>query len=258
MPRTIHLAIDGPVARVTLDHPGKLNAMTKAMWHRFAEVWRDLSADSHVRCVLLTGAGSAFCPGNDIGEFAAERSTAPLARALSAVMNTGRDAMRACPHIIIARIDGACVGGGLEIAAMADLRIASARSRFGAPLNRLGLTMAYEEMAPIARLASRGTMVEMLVEGRLFSAAEAQARGLVERVVPDETLDTEVEATLARIVGGPPLVHRWHKQFLDRLLSGVPLTPADHDVHYEAFETEDYRIGWTSFLARTEPRFVGR
>lgn len=254
----ILLTVEGSVAHVTLSQPDKLNAMTRDMWVRFRDVWHDVSADDRVRCVLLTGAGRGFCPGNDIGEFQRDRSTADKARALSAVMNAGREAMLACPHIVVARIDGACVGGGLEIAAMADMRIASARSRFGAPLNRLGLSMAYEEMLPIWRLTTRPTMVEMLVEGRIFDAQEAKARGLVNRVVADGQLDAEVEETLARIVAGPPLVHRWHKRFFNRLQAGGPLTDADHDEHYLAFDTEDYRIGWTSFLAKTKPEFTGR
>jgi enoyl-CoA hydratase/carnithine racemase len=254
----ILLTVDGPIARVTLSQPDKLNAMTRDMWLQFREVWATVSANDAVRCVLLTGAGRGFCPGNDIGEFERDRSTAEKARALSAVMNAGREAMLACPHIVVARIDGACVGGGLEIAAMADMRIASARSRFGAPLNRLGLSMAYEEMLPIWHLTTRATMVEMLVEGRIFDAGEAKARGLVNRVVADTQLDLDVDETVARIVAGPPLVHRWHKRFFNRLQEGSPLTQADHDEHYLAFDTEDYRIGWTSFLAKTKPEFVGR
>jgi enoyl-CoA hydratase len=189
---------DDSVVTVTLNNPAKLNAMTKAMWRAFAGAWREIGVDTSVRCVVLRGAGErGFCPGNDIGEFATERSNAQQARALSAVMNEGRTAMLACPHPIVARIHGACVGGGLEIAAMADLRIAARSARLGAPLNRLGLTMAYEEMVPIWKLTDRPTMFEMLVEGRILDAAEAQRRGLVNRVVEDGALDREVADAVA-------------------------------------------------------------
>lgn len=250
---------DDSVVRVTLNNPAKLNAMTKAMWHSFAAAWREIGADMSVRCVVLQGAGErGFCPGNDIGEFATERSNARQARALSAVMNEGRTAMLACPHPIVARIHGACVGGGLEIAAMADLRIAARSARLGAPLNRLGLTMAYEEMIPIWKLTDRPTMFEMLVEGRILDAAEAQRRGLVNRVVDDAALDREVAEAVARIVAGPPLVNRWHKRFFARLEEPRPLATADYDEHYLAFETHDYQVGYRSFLAKTQPVFEGR
>ena len=166
--------------------------------------------------------------------------------------------MLACPHPVLARIDGACVGGGLEIAAMCDLRIASDRSRFGAPLNRLGLTMAYDELLPIWRLTDEGTLFEFLVEGRIIDAQDALRRGLVNRVVAPEALDGEVAATAAAIADGPPLVNRWHKKFLRRLRRDVSLTSADHDEHYLAFDTEDYHRGYRAFLEKRKPEFEGR
>lgn len=259
MTGTIDVGRDGAVVTVTMNNPARLNAMTKAMWRDFAHVWRDLNADMSIRCIVLKGAGArGFCPGNDINEFETERSDAAKARALSDVMNEGRTAMLACPHPVIARIQGACVGGGLEIAAMADMRIAAQGARFGAPLNRLGLSMAYEEMLPIWRLTTRPTMFEMLVDGRIFDADEAKSRGLVNRVVADDALDDEVAATAARIAAGPPLVNRWHKKFFARLEDPRPLEAADHDEHYLAFETHDYAVGFRSFLAKTQPVFEGR
>ncbi|MEM9170966.1 MAG: enoyl-CoA hydratase-related protein [Pseudomonadota bacterium] len=250
---------DDGVVTVTLTNPAKLNAMTRDMWVAFADAWEALGPDDTVRCIVVTGAGTrGFCPGNDIGEFEAYRSDAKKARALSAIMNRGRTAMAACPHPIVAKVRGACVGGGLEIAALSDMRICSHDSRFGAPLNRLGLTMAYEEMLPIWRIADRPTLFEFLVEGRIIDADDAKARGLVNRVGPAERLDDDVAATARAIAEGPPLVHRWHKQFFDRLERDIALTQADHDEHYRAFETEDYQTGYRSFLAKTKPVFRGR
>ncbi|MEM8985250.1 MAG: enoyl-CoA hydratase-related protein [Pseudomonadota bacterium] len=255
----IDLEANGGVVTVTLNNPAKLNAMTKAMWLAFADVWKEVNADMSVRCVILKGAGErGFCPGNDIGEFATERSNAEQARALSAVMNDGREAMLACPHPVIASIQGACVGGGLEIAAMADMRIASEVARFGAPLNRIGLTMAFEEMLPIWKLTNKQTMFEMLVEGRIFDAEEAKSRGLVNRIVEHDALEQEVSEAAERIAVGPPLVNRWHKQFFARLEDPRPLEPQDYEEHYLAFETHDYQVGYRSFLSKSVPEFKGR
>ncbi|MEM8985197.1 MAG: enoyl-CoA hydratase-related protein [Pseudomonadota bacterium] len=256
---SIDQARAGDVVTITLNNPGKLNAMTRDMWIAFAETWEALNADDTVRCVIVTGAGDrGFCPGNDISEFEEHRSNAERARALSDIMNRGRTAMLACPHPVIARVKGACVGGGLEIAAMCDMRIASSDSRFGAPLNRLGLTMAYEEMLPIWRIADRPTMFEFLVEGRIIDAADAKQRGIVNRVVEAAALDEEIAAIARAIADGPPLVNRWHKKFFDRLQDPRPLTDEDYDEHYLSFETEDYKTGYRSFLAKEKPVFKGR
>ena len=235
-----------------------MNAMTKVMWIRFAEIWEEVASHDDVRCVLLTGAGRGFCPGNDIGEFESERSNAEKARALSEIMNRGRTAMIGCPHPVVASVQGPCVGGGLEIAAMADMRIASANATFGAPLNRIGLSMAYEEMIPIWKLCGRAQMYEFLVEGRIIDAETARLRGLVNRVVSASDLEDETSKTVKAIVEGPPLVHRWHKRFLARLDDPRPLTEADHDEHYLAFETEDYERGYKAFLAKDKAEFIGR
>ena len=258
MSGTVILTINRGRAEIILNQPDKLNAMTKSMWIEFAEAWETLNSDETVRCVLLSGAGRGFCPGNDIGEFETERSDAPKARALSDIMNRGRQAMLSCPHPVVARIQGPCVGGGLEIAAMADLRIASSNATFGAPLNKIGLSMAYEEMLPIWKLCGRAQMYEFLVEGRIIDAQTAFVRGLVNRVVDADKLDAETETTIEAIMAGPPLVHRWHKRFLDRLERPDPLTTADHDEHYLAFETEDYKRGYKAFQNKTKPEFVGR
>ncbi|MEM6654062.1 MAG: enoyl-CoA hydratase-related protein, partial [Pseudomonadota bacterium] len=121
-----------------------------------------------------------------------------------------------------------------------------------------GLSMAYEEMLPIWKLCGRAQMYEFLVEGRLIDAQTAFIRGLVNRVVAPGDLVNETQATIQAVMAGPPLVHRWHKQFLERLDRPEPLTDADHDDHYLAFETEDYERGYKAFLNKTKPEFVGR
>ena len=127
----IDVARRDDIVTITLNNPAKLNAMTWDMWVAFGDAWESLNQDESVRCIIVRGAGErGFCPGNDIGEFETYRSNAEQARKLSENMNRGRTAMLDCPHPIIAQIRGACVGGGLEIAAMCDMRICSDNSRF--------------------------------------------------------------------------------------------------------------------------------
>jgi enoyl-CoA hydratase/carnithine racemase len=164
----------------------------------------------------------------------------------------------ACRHPVVARILGLCVGGGLELALTADLRLAGESARFGIPVKRLGLVVAYSELEPLLQLVGPANALEILLEGRIFGAEDALRMGLINRVVPDAELDAELEATVARIAEGAPLVARWHKKFTRRLLQPVPLTAEELDESFHCFGTEDFRAGYKAFLAKTKPRFEGR
>jgi enoyl-CoA hydratase/carnithine racemase len=256
---TILVARDGPIAAVTLNRPQKLNALTKAMWRGLRSAIADLSGDATLRCIVVRGAGErAFSPGNDIGEFATERANREQARAYGAVMHAAAHALAECPIPLVAQIHGICVGGGLEIAALCDMRICGEGSRFGAPIKNLGLVMAYAEMAPLVRLAGRDVALEILLEGRIFDATEAKAKGLVTRVVPDDQVATEAAATAARIAEGAPLAARWHKKFAQRLTDPTPVSAAEADECFACFDTEDFREGYAAFLAKRKPQFRGR
>lgn len=250
---------DGHVATVVLNRPEKLNALTKPMWRGLGEAIEALSADDGLRCVVVRGAGDkAFAPGNDIGEFETERADVEQARAYGAVMHRTLNAFHNCRHPTIALIHGICVGGGMEIAALCDIRVCGESSRFGAPINRLGLVMAYPEIAALIDVVGRATALEILLEGRVFDAAEAKEKGLVTRVVADADVVGEAYATAQRIADGAPLVARWHKQFAMRLGDPKPLSAEELDQGFTCYGTEDFQIGYRAFLAKAKPRFVGR
>lgn len=250
---------DGAIATVTLNRPHKLNALTRAMWQRLGEAMRELSADDSLRCVVLRGAGGrAFAPGNDIAEFETERANFAQGKAYGEVLHGSLGAIADCVHPTVALIEGICVGGGLEIAALCDLRICGEGSRFGVPINKLGLVMAHAELAALVQLAGRATALEMLLEGRVFGAREALDKRLVHRVVADAEVEAEAYATARRIAAGAPLVARWHKRFLRELEAGAPLTQQQRDEGFRCYDTQDFRIGYQAFLAKTAPEFVGR
>jgi len=150
------------------------------------------------------------------------------------------------------------VGGGLEIAAMCDLRICGESSRFGVPIKNLGLTMAYGELQGLLALAGRAVTLEILLEGRVFDAREALHKRIVNRVVPDADVEREAHALARRIADGAPLVARWHKQFIERLGVMPQVSAAEWDEGFACFDTDDYRAGVQAFLAKARPRFVGR
>jgi len=253
------LSRDGNIATVALNNPGKLNALDHRMWEGLGAAMRELSADESLRCVVLRGAGDkAFAAGANISEFATERADSVQAAEYGALIHATMQAIARCHHPVIALIKGACVGGGLEIAAMCDLRICGESSRFGVPIKNLGLTMGYGELQGMLAVVGRAVALEILLEGRVFDAREALAKRLVNRVVADADVESEAYAMAARVAAGAPLVARWHKQFIERLTATAQIPPAEWDEGYACFDTADYRAGVAAFLAKTKPRFEGR
>ena len=259
MDEHIRVERDGAIATVVLDRPEKLNALTRPMWRRLGDVFLELGADAGLRCIVIRGAGEkAFAPGNDISEFAAERSNVAQARDYGNDMRRTIEAIDRCPVPVVAQIHGICVGGGLEIAGLADIRICGESSRFGVPINKLGLVMAYAEIGSLIALAGEAAALEILLEGRVFDAREAFEKGLVTRVVPDGEVEAEARATARRIAEGAPLAARWHKKFARRLRDPRPLTADEYDEGFACFGTEDFQIGYRAFLAKTKPVFKGK
>ena len=212
---------DGDIATVVFNRPEKLNAFTKAMWKRLGQVVNELSLDTGLRCIVFRGAGDrAFSPGNDISEFANERSNSVQAEAYGMLMNKAIKAFRACSVPKVAMIKGVCVGGGLEIAGLCDIRICGESSRFGAP--------------------------------------EALQKGIVNRIFADDAVEAEAMATARRIADGAPLVHRWHRKFLGRLADPKPLSEDEIKEAYACFDTEDFKTGYQAFLDKKKPDFEGR
>jgi enoyl-CoA hydratase len=249
----------GDIATVILNAPEKLNALSRGTWERLADVMAGLSAEDDLRCIVVRGAGDrAFAAGADISEFETERSDPESCKAYSRMVANTMNTVAECRHPTIALIKGACVGGGLEIASCCDLRICGESSRFGVPVNRLGLVMPHAELKMLLVLVGRAAALEIVLEGRVFGAAEAKEKGLVNRVVADADVEDEVYATAGRIAAGAPLVARWHKRFARRLLDPRPLTEKEVDEGIACFETEDYRIGTRAFLEKKTPVFKGR
>lgn len=120
------------------------------------------------------------------------------------------------------------------------------------------MVLGYPEYRAFLELVGRAVALELLLEGKVIGAAEAQAKGLVNRVVPDAALAEDVAATARRIAAGAPLANRWHKKFAERLADPRPLTEAEYQEPYDAVETEDYREGTRAFLEKRKPSFRGR
>ncbi len=259
MMSTVDLTCNGDIATLTLNNPGKLNAINLGMWLRLAENMALLSVDRDIRCIVLRGAGNeAFAAGGDLEEFVTARATLEQALHYHGQVAAALNAIADCPHPTVALIQGACVGGGLEIAGVCDLRICNESARFGAPINRLGFSMYPGEMEGLLRLAGAAVMKEILLEGRILNAGEAYEKGLVTRVVPDAQVAEEAYATARRICAGAPLVAGWHKQWIRRLQSGRPLNDEEKAASFAFLDTDDYREGLAAFLEKRKPVFKAR
>ena len=259
MSEPIYVTRDGPIATVVLNRPEKLNAMSVAMNRRLREIMEACDADLDLRCVVLRGTGGrAFCVGADIAEFEATRSSAAKAREYARLGNPALQSVRECRHPVVALIQGLCVGGGFGLAALADIKVCGESSRFGVPIKRLGLVESHEELEAVVRAIGAGPTLEILLTGDLLDARDALRVGFVNRVVPDDRVEDEAYAVARKIAEGAPLAARWHKRFVYDLVARRSLTDEERDVAYHCFDTEDFRIGYRAFLAKTTPRFVGR
>jgi enoyl-CoA hydratase len=214
----------GRIAYITIDNARRLNVMNGALMDALAETLAKLAADEALRAVVLTGAGpKAFTAGADINEMATIDNAA-TARAFIMRLHRCCDAIRNLPVPVIARIHGYCFGGGLEIAAACDVRIASEAATFGMQEVKIGIPSVIEA-ALLPALIGWGRTREILYLGETFSAADALAWRLVERVVPAAALDQAVEDWIGKLLTSAPRAVRLQKRLI-RQWEDLPLSAA--------------------------------
>lgn len=247
----------GPLALVTLSHPGKFNAMSRAMWRELRAVFTALQTDTSLRCVVLRGEGGHFCAGGDISEYESFRFSEPDLRAFHEdEVWGGLQAVLDCDVPVVAQIEGNCMGAGVEIACCCDIRIAADTARFGAPIGRLGFPMAPREAALVLREAGAASAREMLLEAAVLTAPQMQVRGFLQRVVPEAALATEVGQSVQRVSRLAPQAARLNKQTLRALKPpGAELPAALLASAYAYADSAEHREGIASFLAKRPADF---
>jgi enoyl-CoA hydratase/carnithine racemase len=248
------------IACLVISHPGKLNALDLPMWRQLRAAFETLAEPAGpgaaARVVLVRGEGGHFAAGGDIEEFPDFRfEPASLAAFHEDLVAPALQAMLDCDLPLVAQIDGACVGGGLEIAACCDIRLCGQGARFGIPIARLGFPMAPREIEIVARVVGETTLRELLLEARVLDADEARSRGLVTRVVPDAELAAEVRRCAEHIARLSPLALRLNKQALRSFASGLPSLRAERAPHYAYAASADHREGLAAFKERRPARF---
>lgn len=258
-------ALERGVVRVTLCHEGRLNAMSRAMWRQLRSVFESIQRSSDTRCVLVEGAGQAFCAGGDISEYPAFRFDAARLREFhEGDVWGGLSAMLACDVPIVACIAGACMGAGVEIASCCDIRLAAANARFGAPIAKLGFPMAPREAALVATVVGDATARQMLLEAASFGADEMLQRGFLSRVLPPEQLPAQALETALRIAVLAPGAARMNKQTLRALktqkMAQALMQPAQSAIDsvadpYAYADSTEHREGIAAFLQKRSPAF---
>jgi enoyl-CoA hydratase/carnithine racemase len=250
----VHLALEGAIARVTMSHPGKLNAMSRAMWIELRAIFERVHAMGECRAVVVAGEGGDFCAGGDISEYPHFRfDEKALAHFHENEVWGGLRAMLASDVPIVARIEGACMGAGLEIASCCDIRIAGQSAKFGAPIAKLGFPMALREAAVVTRAVGDATAREILLEAAVLDAAEMKSRGFLQRVVADAEAAAQAEASAQRIVSLAPQAARLNKQSLRAL--GEAVSELDASGRYAYADSPEHREGIAAFLDKRKPRF---
>lgn len=254
----ILLAVSDQIARVTINRPGKLNAMNSALIAEFIAVFAKLTADPDLRAVVLTGAGpKSFVGGADIAEMSAIETPAQ-ARAFITSVHHCCEAVRTLPVPVIARIQGFCFGAGLELAAACDLRVAGESAAFGMQEVKLGIPSVIEA-ALLPGLVGWGRTRQMLLLGETFSAQDAARWNLVERVVPDAELDAAVDDWLAKLLTSAPRAVRNQKALMRRW-EKLPLAEAIQagiDSFAQAFDSDEPKQALGHFLAQAKARKHG-
>lgn len=260
MAGTIHFVADAGIATVTLDSPGKLNAVSVSMWRELRSVFEALAVDDSVRCIVVRGAGANFAAGADLDEFGeVHHDLASGRRFHLETVIPSLVAVRDVPQPVLAAIEGVCAGGGLQIALACDVRIAADSARFGVPVGRLGLPVVLPELRLLLERVGQAVGADLLLTGRMLDAVEARDKGIVSRTVPTADFEQRVHETVQAIAAGSPLAARRNKAQIRLLVErGMQYTTHDLDASFEFLDSSDFREGIAAFVAKRHPSFTGK
>ena len=249
------------VGIVTFNNPDKRNAMSLDMWEGLGTALTELRDDPEVRVVILTGAGDkAFVSGADISQFEKNRHNAQASEEYGKRSDAQRALLAHYPKPTVACIRGFCLGGGMQIAMLADIRIAAANSQFGIPAAKLGIAYGYEGLNHLVSLVGPSWARLLMYTGMRIDAAEALRIGLVDRVVPDTELWSATSEIARTISGNAPLAIQAAKITIAQVLKD----PDKRDMNAvkaigtACMDSEDFREGRQAFMEKRKPRFSGR
>jgi 2-(1,2-epoxy-1,2-dihydrophenyl)acetyl-CoA isomerase len=248
----------GAVATITLDRPDALNALTVPLKEALVTTFAELGGDRDVRAIVLTGAGRAFCAGQDLRE-RLEPAALPLADEIRARYNPMIRAMRALPKPIVAAVNGVAAGAGASIAFACDIRLASPEASFLLAFGRVGLIPDSGATWLLPRLIGAAKAAELALTTEPLSALDAERFGLVSRVVPAADLRAEAQALAGRLAAGSPIALALTKAALEQSWDASldEQLETEADLQGRAGATADHAEGLAAFVARRQPEFRG-
>jgi enoyl-CoA hydratase len=239
-----------------LNRPQRLNALSDELMEELVSALQELDADEGVRCIVLGGNERAFAAGADIGE---------LARASSIELYYARrverwDAIRNLWTPLVAAVSGYCLGGGCELALACDLIVASETAKFGQPETSLGIIPGAGGTQRFTRAVGKALAMDVILSGRMLSAEEALAAGLVARVVSREAWLEEAKRVAREVASKGPVATRLAKEAVDRAYESTLQLGLEYERRalYLAFASEDAREGLTAFIEKRKPEWKGR
>jgi len=255
-PQHLLVTREEAIAVVQLNRPEVLNALNRALMDELVAALEELDRDPEVRCLVLTGGPRAFAAGADIREFA----DASVVDMLQAYRFQQWERIRKLATPLIAAVTGFALGGGNELAMLCDIIVAGESARFGQPEINLGLIPGAGGTQRLTRTVGKYRAMELILTGRQMTAREAEAMGLVTRVVPDEMVLTEARALAREIAARPPLAVRLAKEAVLKAFDTSLEGGLDYErkCFYLLFATEDKEEGVRAFLARRPAQFRGR
>ncbi|OQO95168.1 enoyl-CoA hydratase/isomerase family protein [Saccharomonospora piscinae] len=253
----IDLRVDGEIATVTLDRPGKMNAISHAMWSAVPELVAAVDADPAVKVLLLTGQGGHFSAGADIGEFRDLRSTAEGAATYDRAVTAAVRALTDLSKPSIAMIRGNCIGGGCQLAVACDLRFAAEGARFGITPAKLGIVYDFTSTRQLVALVGPAHARYLLLSAQWVDAARAREMGLVNEVVDPDALDETTAGFARTLCSRSQTSVRGMNEIIGRILAGQRESDAEVErIRTEAVRSADYAEGVAAFLDRRPPNFT--
>ena len=259
MSAPLHLIRKGPVTELVLNRPERRNALTEQMLTDLPGLLNKALEDEALRVLVVRGVDGHFTAGADIGEFADIYATEARADAYSLTIARALDALAAFPAPVIARVEGACIGGGCGLALACDLRFASETARLGITPAKLGLAFPFNDTKRLVDAVGVPAAKDLIFTARHVGAEEALAMGLVDRVWSAQCFDAEFADWLAPLLAGSPHTAKVMKQMIGLIASGTAKETAEtRKLFRDAFTGDDFKEGYNAFLDKRAPDFSRR